>query len=234
MITLYTFGPHFGLPDPSPFVTKADMLLKLAKVPHATATMEFGKAPKGKIPYIGEDGMLLGDSTFIRFHLERKHNIDFSGGYRPPELALAWSVEKMLEEHLYWVMVAERWMNESNFERGPAEFFRRAPAPIRPFVRVRVRRKVRKALHAQGIGRHSAAERSELGKCDIDAVAEIMGENRYLLGDRPCGADATVYAFLLGIMCPLFESETGRYAEAKVNLVDYVKRMTAEFYPNRA
>jgi hypothetical protein len=28
MITLYAFGPAFGLPDPSPFVTKAEVLLK--------------------------------------------------------------------------------------------------------------------------------------------------------------------------------------------------------------
>ena len=30
MITLATFGPAFGLPDPSPFVTKADVLLKIS------------------------------------------------------------------------------------------------------------------------------------------------------------------------------------------------------------
>ena len=30
MITLYTFGPKFGLPDPSPFCMKALVLLKMA------------------------------------------------------------------------------------------------------------------------------------------------------------------------------------------------------------
>jgi hypothetical protein len=30
MITLYIFGPYFGLPDGSPFVTKAMLLLKFA------------------------------------------------------------------------------------------------------------------------------------------------------------------------------------------------------------
>ena len=29
-ITLYGFGPAFGLPDPSPFVTKVEVLLKMA------------------------------------------------------------------------------------------------------------------------------------------------------------------------------------------------------------
>ena len=36
MITLYTFGPAFGLPDPSPFVMKAEVLLKMAGLPYRT------------------------------------------------------------------------------------------------------------------------------------------------------------------------------------------------------
>lgn len=231
MITLYGSGSHFGLPDASPFVTKAELLLKLAKLAYEPARMSFGKSPKGKIPYIEDDGLTLGDSTFIRFHLEAKYGADFSGGYGARDLATAWAVEKMLEEHLYWVLVTDRWTNDANFERGPKEFFRMAPAPVRPVVRAMVRRQVRQRLHAHGMGRHTAAERAELGKRDIDAMASIIGGNKYLLGGRVCGADATVYAFLLGIMCPLFESETGRHAEAQSNLMGYVKRMTAEFYP---
>ena len=56
MITLYTFGPAFGLPDMSPFVTKAEMLLKLAGLDYRTDSNGFSKAPKGKLPYIDDDG----------------------------------------------------------------------------------------------------------------------------------------------------------------------------------
>ena len=38
----------------------------------------------------------------------------------------------MLEDHLYWVLVYWRWMKDENFEKGPANFFKRAPAFIRP------------------------------------------------------------------------------------------------------
>ena len=47
MLTLYAFGPGFGLPDPSPFVTKAEVLLKMAGHPYRKDTTGFRKAPKG-------------------------------------------------------------------------------------------------------------------------------------------------------------------------------------------
>ena len=38
MITLYGFGPAMGLPEISPFVTKAHILLRLAGLPYETET----------------------------------------------------------------------------------------------------------------------------------------------------------------------------------------------------
>ncbi len=61
MITLYAFGPQFSLPDPSPFVTKAEVLLKMAKLPYEIDLKGFRKAPKGKLPYIKDDGELIAD-----------------------------------------------------------------------------------------------------------------------------------------------------------------------------
>ena len=81
MITLYTFGPSWGLPDPSPFVMKAEMLLKLAGVPYQTDTRGFGKAPKGKLPYLRDGETVVADSTLIRLYLEKQYSIDFDRGY---------------------------------------------------------------------------------------------------------------------------------------------------------
>ena len=61
MTTLYTFGPAFGLPDPSPFVVKAEMLLKIAALPYKVDTGGFRKAPKGKLPYMDDDGEIVAD-----------------------------------------------------------------------------------------------------------------------------------------------------------------------------
>ena len=164
MITLYAFGPAFGLPDPSPFVTKAEMLLKLARLAYRVDTGGFRKAPKGKLPYIDDDGTIVADSSFIRLHLERKHGIDFDAGLTAERRAVAWAIEKMCEDHLYWAVVRDRWIDDANFAAGPAKFFEKVPAPVRPLVVAVIRRKVRSGLKAHGLGRHTPEEIAELAR----------------------------------------------------------------------
>jgi glutathione S-transferase len=76
MITLYAFGPAFGLPDPSPYVIKTEIQLKMAGLPYRRDLTGFPTAPKGKLPYIEDDGEVVPDSTFIRAHIERKYGVD--------------------------------------------------------------------------------------------------------------------------------------------------------------
>jgi glutathione S-transferase len=232
MIILHTFGPMFGLPDPSPFVTKAYVLLKMSGVPFRTQATGLRGAPKGKLPFIEDDGVSVADSTFIRLHLEQKHHIDFDQHLTPVQRGIAWSVEKMLEDHLYWILLQRRWMDDANFFKGPIRFFDAVPAVIRPLVVKMVRRSVRKSLYAQGIGRHSSDEITQLGERSVDALAQVMADKPYLLGDRPCGADATAFSFASGLLCPLFEGPVRTHAQQYENLVSYCARLRAEFYPD--
>jgi glutathione S-transferase len=232
VITLNSFGPAFGLPDPSPFVTKVEMLLKMANLPYRTDTTGFGKAPKGKLPYIDDDGTVVSDSTFIRWHLEKKYGIDFDKGLDASQKATAWAFEKMAEDQLYGIVVDERWMDDANFRKGPAKFFERVPAPMRPFVTAMVRRKLRATLHGQGIGRHSPDEILALATRSIDAIADCLGDKPFFMGSEPTGVDATMFAFACAVLCPHFESRARAAAERRNNLSPYGGRMTARFYPD--
>jgi glutathione S-transferase len=232
MITLYTFGPAFGLPDPSPFVMKAETLLKMAQLPYCMDTGGFSKAPKGKLPYIDDDGVVVADSTFIRWHLEKKYGIDFDRGLDAGQRAAAWAFEKTIEDNLYWVIVHDRWVDDANFRKGPVRFFDRVPAPIRPLVVAIIRRKVRRALHGHGLGRHSNDEILTLGEKSIAAIADFLGDKPFFFGREPTGVDATVFAFVAGALCPHFDSRTRTATEQHANLRRYVGRMTARFYPD--
>ena len=224
MIILHGFGRAFGLPDPSPFVVKTEVLLKLAGLDYSRAEGNLGKAPKGKLPFIDDDGTIVADSTLIRLHLEKTRGIDFDKGLTPEQKGVAWAFEKLLEDHLYWIVMHERWMDPANFDRGPRKFFDKVPAPLRPIVVAMVKRQVKGNLRAQGLGRHTADERAQLVVRAIDGLAAYLGDKRWLMGDEPCGADATVFAFVSSGLCPLFEGAVRTRLEQHKNVIAYRDR----------
>ncbi|HEY4125519.1 MAG TPA: glutathione S-transferase family protein, partial [Rhizomicrobium sp.] len=200
MMIFYGFGPAFGLPDPSPFVIKSEVQLKMAGVPYRFQRGAPPDAPKGKIPYIQVGAHRLGDSTFIRAHIEREHVFDFDHGLSAEQRAQAWAIERMLEDHLYFAIVNERWMDDENFAKGPSHFFDGLPAEVRDAARERVRAN----LHGQGLGRHRVEEIEALGGKSLAALSTLLGEKTYLFGDTPCGADATAFAFTAAALTPFF------------------------------
>ena len=234
VITLYVAGPNFGLPDPSPFVSKAEVLLKLSGVPYTTQPANFSKAPKHKIPYFEDGGKLMGDSTFLRFHLEKSHGIDFDKGLSVAERGAAWAFEKLAEDHLYWALLDARWMDAANFEKGPRVFFNAVPAAIRPLVLAMVKRKVKRNLRGHGFGRHTRAEIETLGARALDAIAAFLGEKPWLMGENPCGADASVWSMIAGVLCDHFETPLRSAAAGHRNLVAYRDRGMARWFPEYA
>lgn len=234
MITLYTFGPFFGLPDASPFVMKAMVLLKLANLTYREDRSGYRRAPKGKLPYIDDNGTIVADSTFIRFHIEKTYGVDLDAGLDPTQRAMGWAIEKMCEEHLYWDVVASRWLDDANFAIGPAHFFDSVPRPLRPIVQYLVRRRVASAARAQGLARHSPAERDTLAIRDIDALGVLLGDKPYLMGDEACAADATVFSFVAHLSTPVFDTPLLAATRAHPNLVAYRDRLMQVYFPELA
>jgi glutathione S-transferase len=234
MITLYAFGRAFGLPDPSPFVTKTEVLLKMSGQPFERVEGDVRKAPKGKLPFIEDDGKLVADSTFIRWHLETKYGVDFDAGLNAEQKGVAWAVEKMCEDHFYWAVMDSRWMVDANFDKGPRKFFEKVPAPLRTVIAGMVRRDVRKRLQGHGMGRHSRADIERLAAKDLEAIAGILGGKPYLLGAVPCGADASVFASVTSALSQLFEGPITLAARQHPNLVAYRDRCLARWFPDLA
>jgi glutathione S-transferase len=225
MITLFGFGPAFGLPDPSPFVMKTEVQLKMAGLAYKRERGGPQGAPKGKIPFIDDDGLLIADSTFVRAHIEKR--FDFDSGLSTVERSLAWAMERMLEDHLYFALIHARWMDDANWAKGPIHFFDGAPEG----VAVAARERVRTMLYGQGLGRHSDAEIGELAGRSLEALSVFLGDKPYLLGDKPCGADATMFGMVAGVLTPFFDSPLRDTALRHDNLIAYNERMMRRYYP---
>ena len=122
-------------------------------------------------------------------------------------------------------------MVNENFDKGPRYFFDAIAAPLRPLVVTMARRQFRRNLWGHGMGRHTTAEMEELVAPDIDAIAAFLAEKTYLMGDRPCGADAAVFPFIAHALCPHFVTAIRTLAEQKSNLIAYRDRLMARYYP---
>ena len=234
MITVYGFGVGFGLPEISPFVTKTEVQLKMAGLAYRKERAMPPASPKGQLPFIVDDGQQIADSTFIRAHIERKYGFDFDAGLSREARAQAWAFERMIEHHVYWALVGARWVDPDNFTRGPAHFFDGAPEDRRERLREDAQFRIAENYLLSGLGRHAPGDDVDLALRSIFALSVQLGEKPYLLGDVPCGMDATAFGALAGILTPFFDSRLRDRAEEFPNLAAYVDRMMLQYYPEFA
>jgi glutathione S-transferase len=230
-LTLYATRAGFDLPDTSPFVLKTEVQLQMAGLAYERASAIPPQAPRGKLPYIDDHGVVVCDSTLIRAHLERTYGVDLDAGLDTAQRAQAWAIERMLEDHLYFAMVWYRWLEPANFAKGPAHFADAAPEDQRERLRGEMQARKQAELHAQGLGRHSPAEIAQLGTRSIDALAVLLGDKPWLMGEAPSGVDATAFGMLACVLTPFFDTPLRRAAQAHANLTAYVGRLMKRYYP---
>jgi len=140
----------------------------------------------------------------------------------------------MVEHHLYWALVGARWVDAENFAKGPAHFFDAAPEHLREKLREDAQFRVAENYLISGLGRHAPDEDVDLAARSLLALSVQLGDKPYLMGEVPCGTDATAFAVLAGILTPFFASELRRRTEQYRNLTAYVDRMMLQYYPNFA
>jgi len=234
MITLYGFGAGFGLPERSPFVTKTEVQLKMAGLEYAKERSMPTASPKGQLPFIADDGEAIADSTFIRAHIEGKYGFDFDAPLNLQQRAQAWAFERMIEHHVYWALVGARWVDGENFAWGPAHFFDGAPEHLREKLREDAQFRVAENYLLSGLGRHAPEEDVDLAIRSLFALSVQLGDKPYLMGEAPCGTDATAFGAIAGILTPFFDSKLREEVEEFENLVAYVDRMMQHYYPGFA
>ena len=233
MIKLIQFAPALGLPNASPFCLKLETYLRMANVPYEIppVTMAaFSKAPKGKMPYIEDNGKLIADSAFIIAHLKARYGDPLDANLTPEQRAISQAFTRLLEENLYWAVVYARWIEPAGWAITRPAFFNAMPAPFKWFVPTLARRGLVKSLHGHGMGRHSREEIYAIGQRDITAVADYLGEKKFFLGESPSSVDATVYGFLANLIRAPIENPLKEHAKQYPQLEAYCTRMQDRYF----
>jgi glutathione S-transferase len=232
VITLYHFGPNFGLPDPSPFCLKVDLYLRAAGLEFESRSgfRYMRAAPKGKLPYIDDNGSIIPDSAFILAHLKARYGDPLDEGLGTEQRAVAHAFSRMLEENFYWCVVHSRWIDPAAWPTVRRAFFGGMPFPLNRIVPVFARAGARRQLHAQGLGRHGANEILEIARRDLNALSHYLGNRDYFLGERLTTLDVVAYAFLAEVLVPEVDSALKRLTSGYANLVRFVERIRAKYY----
>jgi glutathione S-transferase len=231
MIRLYQFPPAYGLPSASPFCMKVETWLRMTALPYQLMAGDPRKAPKGKLPYIEDNGVRVADSHLILGYLAERYGVDPDAGLSAPQRALALAVIRMLEEHFYWVVLHGRWIDPQGWAMSREVFFGALAQPLRTAVPFLVRRQLQRDLRGQGMGRHEPPEIDALGIEDVDTLAALLGNRAYFLGDQPRTVDAVAHAFLAGVLAFPVDSLVKESVAGQENLVAFVSRMNRRFYP---
>jgi glutathione S-transferase len=230
MITLYQAPAAWGIPSISPFCIKLETYLRMVGLPYEVRLADVARSPKGKVPYVAIDGRLLGDSQRIIEHLQRVHGDPLDARLTPQARALGHMIRRTLEEGTYWVTVFVRWGDPAGWTAYRPVFEAMLLRQAKSDPLESLRQTVVAAGRAQGTLRHGPEEIHEMGKADIDALAVLLGDQPFVLGDEATSVDATVYATLISLLAFPIDSPVKRHAAEKPNLVAYCERMKRRYY----
>jgi glutathione S-transferase len=233
-ITLFQFPRMFGIPNVSPFCCKLETWLRIAGIPYDVVdTSDPRKGPKGKVPFIDDAGLRIGDTSLIIDHLKKTRDVDPDARLDAAQRATALLVQRTLEEHYAFVILYTHFMRAEGW-RHMKSTFDKVPAIVRPLVGRLVRRNMKKILHFQGVLRHSDDEIIEAARRDWRAVLSVMGDGPFFFGSEPASVDAILFGTLATSLLTPVPSPVRDFLEAQPKLVAHTDRMRTRFFPELA
>ena len=224
-VILVQFPPVWGR-NFSPFTLKLETWLRLARVPY---TVRYQRnptfSPKGKLPYIVDQGRRVGDSGLIIEHLKRSRLIDPDAWLDARQLAESLTLQRMFEDHLYHALVYARWVDPEGWTSMTQVVSATFPPPVDRLIGPILRRRITKQLRRQGPGRHSAREIYSMAREDLAAASIMLGNRRFFMGEQTSTIDAVAYGFLSNILLIPMETELRRIADDFPNLRRFCEQM---------
>ena len=228
---LEIYPANIGKVSNSPFCVKAVCLLNMSGLEWTPRyTPDPRQTPKAKLPVLYDGDQVIPDSDQIRDHIESKYNIDFDKGLSVEQKAVSRAFIRMAEEHIYFAVVCDRWLNEENWAIIRNAYFENIPKFIRGFITSKIRKGALAQVKGQGMARHSEQERFERVRKDIDAIETWLGDKEFLHGANPSAVDACVGPALDGLMSTPEPTLLRDYVRDSVKLMSYVERVREELY----
>jgi glutathione S-transferase len=218
MITLYSYPPLFGVADNNGYGLKVFAFMRLAGLPFVHEHIfDASKAPRGQLPYIVDDGEVIGDSGVILAHLMGKYSLQIDAALGEDERRLGLLASRLLDD-LYWVMSYSRWKDERYWPQFQAALLREHPSVTEEALG-KAREFNFQRYHFQGIGRYTPDGAYGRGLADLAALDGMITDQGYVFGQTPSSIDAGIYGFIANIYFYDIDTELKRFVVSRPKLV---------------
>jgi glutathione S-transferase len=226
MITLFSYPELFGVADNNPYGLKVYAFLRLCRLDFRHEHVFDAKAaPRGQLPYIEDDGEIVGDSDAIIAHLIGRHGLTIDNHLTAAQRVTDLLLRRTLDD-LYWVMSYSRWSDDRFWPLFRDRILGTHPS-VTPDQMEAAREFNARRYYYQGIGRYDAAGVYRRGLADLQALAALVGESGYLSGPAPSSMDAGLYGFLANILFFEIDTPLRQFVSAHPNLVRHCRSVHA-------
>ncbi|XP_046377283.2 failed axon connections homolog [Haliotis rufescens] len=225
-VILHQIGRGPYAPSLSPYIVKLETYLRMAKIPYQVSH-GMTPSPKGKWPWIEYNGEVVADSELCIDFLNKKFSINLNNHLTPFERAVALTARITMEEHAILCHAMFRYVYD------PEVAVIRKAFNIGKLLLWIYKRKARAALYTAGIGRHTKEEVALFLERDLQAVSDILGQKKFLMGDKPCEADCAVFGQLSQLHWHAVGNELETILKDKFpSLAAYCERVKAAYWPD--
>lgn len=224
-LTLYQFPALWDVFSASPFCAKLEAFLRWQNVPHRVVTVKrLRGAPKGKVPYIQDGELCMGDSGLIIEHICKTRNLAPDAWLTAEQRAFARSITYLCEESLYRVMAYMRFVDAAGWACMQQVIFGKSRV-LRWLAAPRIHAYVKKQLTQQGIARHTREEIIAIACADLDALNAMIGDKPFVFGQQPSTADLVILSVVGNLLTMPFDHEVATHARSLALLVAHSERV---------
>lgn len=230
VVYLYQFHRSPVVPNISPFCLKLETWLRANKIKYEVCGTWTRRSKEGKLPFIEFNGEHIADSQLIIFRLQKYFKID--DGFTGEDRGVARAVDRMIEGSAFYALVYFKAVENAKSLLNPKVSGSPAPAFITNLIARRFSDELRVRVRANGMGRHSRDDIINILRKDIQAVDDILGDKKFLLGDRPSIADFTVFGHLAATyFLPFRQPITDMLDDEFPRVKAHIERIRAHYYP---
>uniref|UniRef100_F1LB76 Failed axon connections n=1 Tax=Ascaris suum TaxID=6253 RepID=F1LB76_ASCSU len=230
VVYLYQFKRSPIMPNISPFCLKVEAWLRANNIKYEICDSWMQRSKEGLLPFVELNGEQIADSQLIIARLQKHFNVD--DGLKGAERGAARAVDRMIDGSTFYALLYSKVLENAAKIVNRDVSGMPVPTSLTPFAAALFAQKIRKRLMAEGMARHEREDIVAILRRDIQAVDDLLGDKKFLFGDKPTTPDFSVFGHLAtSYYLPYNQPITDLLNNDFPRIKAYIERMKTDLFP---